>query len=87
VVVISNGSHGTFKHPRQVSLDTYAALAPAPVVFQMNKCLHAAPCANVPDALIADVETTDQDGTILVTVDAATSIYTVEYGRRRRRSL
>ena len=77
MVVISNGSHGTFKHPRQVSLDTYAALTPAPVVFQTNKCLRAAPCANVPDAQIADVETTDQDGTILITVDAATSSYSV----------
>src|SRR5688572_23816640 len=30
VVVISNGNHGTFKHPRQVTLDTYMALTPAP---------------------------------------------------------
>ena len=84
VVVISNGSHGTFKHPRQVTLDTYAALTPAPVVFQTNKCLQSSPCANVPEAQIADPETTDQDGTILITVDAATSSYTVQYGTTTR---
>jgi beta-lactamase superfamily II metal-dependent hydrolase len=85
VVVISNGNHGTFKHPRQVTLDTYASLTPAlPVVFQTNKCLRSAPCANVPDAQIADPETTDEDGTILITVNAATSSYTVQYGTTSR---
>ena len=38
------------------------------------------PLANVPDAQIADPETSDEDGTILVTVDAAMTSYTVEYG-------
>jgi hypothetical protein len=84
VVVISNGSHGIFKHPRRVTLDTYAALSPAPVVFQTNKCLRPAPCANEPPAQIADLETTDADGTILITVDAPTSRYTVEYGTTTR---
>jgi competence protein ComEC len=38
VVVISNGSHGGHKHPRQVSLNTYAALVNPPAVFQTNRC-------------------------------------------------
>ncbi|OFV95845.1 MAG: hypothetical protein A3H28_08915 [Acidobacteria bacterium RIFCSPLOWO2_02_FULL_61_28] len=80
VVVISNGSHGGHKHPRQVTLNTYAALATPPVVFQTNRCNEVAPCANVANAFIADPESTDQDGTILVTVDATTSNYTVRYG-------
>jgi beta-lactamase superfamily II metal-dependent hydrolase len=84
VVVISNGNNATFKHPRRVTLDTYAALTSAPVVFQTNQCLRAAPCANVPTAQIADPETTDEDGTILVTVDGVTSTYTVQYGATTR---
>jgi len=82
--VISNGSHGTFKHPRKATLGTYAGLMPAPVVFQTNKCLEAAPCDNVPVAQIADPETVDEDGTILITVDATMSSYTVQYGTTTR---
>jgi beta-lactamase superfamily II metal-dependent hydrolase len=84
VVVISNGSHMTFKHPRQVTLNTYHSLMHAPAVFQTNKCLHPAPCGNEPDASIADPESSDEDGTILITVDAATSAYTVAYGTTTR---
>lgn len=43
VIVISNGSHGGHKHPRQVSLTTYASLAYPPAVFQTNKCFHGPP--------------------------------------------
>ena len=43
VVVISNGNDAIYKHPRQVSLKTYAALSKPPAVFQTNKCLQAAP--------------------------------------------
>lgn len=35
---------------------------------------------NVPDAFIADPQTTDDDGTILLTVNGATNTYTVSYG-------
>jgi hypothetical protein len=44
VIVISNGSHGGHKHPRQVTLNTYHALTPPPRVFQTNKCLEPLPC-------------------------------------------
>ncbi len=80
VIIISNGNDGIYRHPRQVSLDTYASLPGPPAVFQTNKCLRAAPCGNVPDGFIADPESTDPDGTILVTVDGATNSYTVRYG-------
>ena len=84
VVVISNGSHGGHKHPRQIPLNTYAGLHGPPAVFQTNKCFASAPCGNVPDAQIADPETKDQDGTILITVNAATNDYTLEYGTTSR---
>ncbi len=80
VIIISNGNDAIYKHPRQVSLNTYAGLPGPPAVFQTNKCFRAAPCGNVPDVFIADPETNDEDGTILVTVDGATNSYTVRYG-------
>lgn len=82
VVVISNGNRKDFAHPRQVTLNTYQKLHPPPTVFQTNKYLAGGPLAggNVPDAFIADPETKDQDGTILVTVDGSAHTYTVSYG-------
>lgn len=80
VIVISNGNDANYHHPRQVTLNTYTGLPGPPTVLQTNKCLRGAPCGNVPDALIADPETTDQDGTIQITVEATTNSYTVRYG-------
>lgn len=81
VVVISNGSHGTYHHPRQDTLTNFGNLTPAPTVFQTNKYLRGdGRGGNVPDAFIADPETTDSDGTILITVDLAAGSYTVGYG-------
>lgn len=84
VIVLSNGSDGLYKHPRQVSLQRYGSLVPPTTVFQVNKCFHPAPCTNVPDAQIADPETVDQDGTILTTVDGVANAYTVVYGTTTR---
>lgn len=57
VIVISNGNHGGHKHPRQVTMDTYAALTPKPTVFQTNKYLKGGEGGNVEsDAFIADPE-------------------------------
>lgn len=84
VVIVSNGSNGSYHHPRQVILTRYANLASAPAVFQTNTCLLPAPCGNVADAFIADPQSTDEDGTILVTVDAAMNRYTVSYGTTTR---
>ena len=84
VIVVSNGNDATYKHPRQVTLNTYAALPGPPLVLQTNKCFRAAPCANVPDAFIADPQTADDDGTIVTTVDAATHSYTVAWSNSTR---
>jgi len=81
VIIISNGSDGTYKHPRRVTLSTYRALTPPPVVFQTNKYLKSDTTGgNVPDVYIADPQTFDKDGTILLTVDNATRKYVVSYG-------
>ncbi|MCZ6690503.1 MAG: lamin tail domain-containing protein [Planctomycetota bacterium] len=81
VVIISNGNHGGFQHPRQHTLDTLAGLSPAPTVFQTNKYHKGGLGGNVPDEFIADLESTDRDGTILVTVTVTPSTrqYVVSY--------
>ena len=79
VIIISNGNHGTYKHPRQTTLDFYSALNPEPVVFQTNKYLKGGAGGNVADEFIADLETVDKDGTILVSVDEPAGTYTVSY--------
>jgi beta-lactamase superfamily II metal-dependent hydrolase len=80
LVVISNGSNGSYHHPRQVVLDAYAHLPMPPVVLQTNKCKKGAPCGNVADAFIADPQSSNENGIILITVDAATGSYTARYG-------
>jgi hypothetical protein len=53
-------------------------------VFQVNKCFRAAPGGNVPDAPIADPQSSDTDGTILTTVDGTANTYTLAYGTTTR---
>jgi competence protein ComEC len=77
LVVISNGNDGNYHHPRAVSLLTYSGLAAPPTVIQTNKCLRPAPCANVPDAFIADPQSSDQDGTVEIAIDGSTGTYTI----------
>lgn len=85
VVIISNGNTRRYQHPRQVTLHTYATLSPAPAVFQTNKYLAGGDKAgNVSDEFIADPETVDTDGTILVSVNLATGIYTMSYSGQSR---
>ena len=78
-IVISNGNHGGFKHPRQHTLSLFASLNPRPTVFQTNKYLKGGAGGNVADEYIADLESTDTDGTILITVDGTAGNYTVSY--------
>ncbi len=78
-IIISNGNHGGFRHPRQHTLDTYAGLIPSPTVFQTNKYLKGGTGGNVPDNFIADLESTDTDGTILLSVNQTAGNYTVSY--------
>lgn len=84
VVVVSNGSVEKYRHPRAITLQTYAAIPGPPVVFQTNKCFHPEPCANVPDQFIADPKPGSTAGTILITVDGPSSTYTVAYGTQSR---
>jgi hypothetical protein len=80
VVIISNGNHSGHRHPRASTLARMGALVPPPAIFQLNRYLHSGDDGgNVPDAFIADPESVDTDGTILVTVGAADS-YTVSFG-------
>lgn len=83
VVVISNGNRGDYRHPRQATLDTLAAIPSRPVVYQTNKYLKGPPGGNGPDSLIADLDPAGPEGTIELTVDAARRSYEVSYGAHR----
>jgi competence protein ComEC len=83
VVIISNGSNQTFRHPRASTLVRLRSLTPAPAIFQVNKYLGTGDDGgNVAAQFIADPQTVEDDGTILVTVDHDAAGYTVS-GRRR----
>lgn len=84
LIVVSNGSTASYRHPRQVTLDTYASLPRPPLILQTNKCLQAAPCGNVADVFIADPQTIDEDGTIVTTVDPVGETLTVTWGSESR---
>ena len=85
VIIISNGSNATFKHPRRTTLERMKALTPEPAIFQINRFLGGGTVgSNVPLSFIADPETTDDDGTILLTVNQAATGYTVAYGGASR---
>jgi beta-lactamase superfamily II metal-dependent hydrolase len=79
VIVISNGDHGGFHHPRQIILDRYDAMSPRPKVFQTNKYTKGPPGGNVADEFIGDLETTDDDGTILITAAPSTGQFFVTW--------
>jgi competence protein ComEC len=79
VVVISNGNNGKYRHPRQHTLNVLAGLTPRPRVFQTNKYLKGGSGGNVEDAFIADLASTQQDGTILTTISFAPRQMTVAY--------
>jgi len=79
VIIVSNGNNVQYHHPRQSTLTSFTQLPGPPTVFQTNKCLRGPPCGNVVDAFIADPQTTDQDGTILLTADSAAHSYTVAF--------
>jgi beta-lactamase superfamily II metal-dependent hydrolase len=68
LIVVSNGDHGGFRHPRQVTLNNYAGLNPAPTVLQLNKYTKGGDGGNVADEFIADLEPAGPGGDILLTV-------------------
>jgi beta-lactamase superfamily II metal-dependent hydrolase len=79
VIIISNGNHKKYKHPRQTILDRYDSLDPKPVVFQTNKYLKGGEGGNVADEFIADLESNKKNGTIMVSVDKTAGNYKVSY--------
>ncbi len=83
VVIISNGNNRQFRHPRKSTLERLRTIARAPAIFQLNKYLGTGDDGgNVEDEFIADLEATDGDGTIVLTVTPGTSSYTVTYRGR-----
>ncbi len=86
VIVISNGTNRRFRHPRETVLARMSGLNSNPAIFQTNKYLNAANDngGNVPDQFIGDLESSDADGTILLTVNQTTRSYTVAYRTESR---
>jgi L-ascorbate metabolism protein UlaG (beta-lactamase superfamily) len=81
VIVISNGTNGKYRHPRETVLIRMNELDSDPTIFQTNKYLNADhdDGGNVDDLFIGDLESIDADGTILLTVDSSLGSYTVSY--------
>ena len=79
VIIISNGNNATYQHPRQKTLDNFASMSPAPLVFQTNKYLKGEAGGNVADDFIADLTTVGMNGTITLTVDLTSGKYVVAY--------
>ena len=81
VIVISNGSNRTYRHPRGTVLGRMRQLDSDPSIFQTNKYHNANndDGGNVPDPFIADLESIDSDGTILLTVNRLSGTYVVSY--------
>jgi competence protein ComEC len=85
VIIISNGDHRGFKHPRATTLARMRGLAPPPTVFQLNKYLGTGDLGgNVAVNYIADPESVDDDGTVLLTVNQGAPSYTVSFGTTSR---
>jgi len=82
-IIISNGNHGGYKHPQQETLDLYTSLTPQPVVLQTNKYLKGGSGGNVCDEYIADLESTNNDGTILIEVNINTNSNDIVYRDKR----
>jgi beta-lactamase superfamily II metal-dependent hydrolase len=79
-IIISNGNRQDYQHPRQEILDRYKTLPGPPIVFQTNKYLMGgSKGGNVPDSCIADLQSSDEDGTILLEVNGEGSAYTISY--------
>jgi beta-lactamase superfamily II metal-dependent hydrolase len=79
VIIISNGDHGGYQHPRQTTLDYYKDMSPKPSVFQTNKYFKGKKGGNVANKYIADPETSNDTGTILLSVDEPNGTYEVSY--------
>jgi len=79
VIIISNGNNKKYQHPRKTTLDFFSNMNPKPLVFQTNKYLQGGSGGNMEDEFIADLESTNTNGTILITVNLSTTNYIVNY--------
>ena len=84
-VVISNGDHGGFRHPRQVTLDSLGALPSQPAVFQTNLLTKTESNGqviggNTDPTRIADMQPSGPEGTIRVRVDGNAGEFHVRVG-------
>lgn len=79
VVVISNGNHGLYRHPRQVTLDRFALMDPPPLVVQTNRYTKGGLGGNVDELFIADLDPDGYEGTVLVAYDPAGETIAVSY--------
>lgn len=85
VIVISNGRHRGFAHPRRLILERYQELEPTPNVYQMNKfddeeCNRCLLAGNVGENFILDLVPDDGNGSIDVIV-SDTGTFHVELNR------
>lgn len=72
VCIISNGSHGTYKHPRKKTIERMQNISSVEDIFQTNKNTKEASypdkIKNVPDEFIGDLDCEGDEGTILIEV-------------------
>ncbi len=81
LVVISNGDDGGYEHPRQVTLNKFAAMNST--VLQTNKYLKGGEGGNVHDEFIADLVPAGAEGDIVLTVEPS-GAYSASYRGMKR---
>lgn len=81
VCIISNGSHGTYKHPRKKTIERLEGISSMKEIFQTNKNTdvetYPDKIKNVPDELIGDLDCEGDEGTILIEVKQDTYVVKV----------
>lgn len=78
VCIISNGTHGTYKHPRKVTIERLNRVTSIKDIFQTNKNTdvdrYPDKIKNVPDGFIGDLDCVGDEGTILIEVKEDTYV-------------
>lgn len=81
VCVISNGSHGTYKHPRKKTIERLEGTFSIADIYQINKNTdietYPDKIKNVPDDFIGDLNCEGDEGTILIEVKQDTYVVKV----------
>jgi beta-lactamase superfamily II metal-dependent hydrolase len=72
VCIISNGSHGTYKHPRRATVERLEKTSSVQHIYQTNKNIkwdrYPGTVKNTPDEFIGDLDSDGDEGTILIEV-------------------